>query len=97
MVSVRKAANLIVSLSVPIIATFIGYKSQLDNVCSSDSLGDSLDLQQHYVISASKNVENNYVERCRDQKAAENDDISDKNQTLTPSSSMVVEEGALLS
>jgi len=46
MVSVRKAANLIVSLSV------------------------------------------------RDQKAAENDDISDKNQTLTPSSPMAVEEGA---
>jgi hypothetical protein len=48
----------------------ITFQLPTDDVCSSDSLGDSLDLQQHYVISASKNVENNYVERCRDQKAA---------------------------
>jgi len=75
----------------------ITFQPPTDGVCSSDSPGDSLDLQQHYVVSASKNVENNYVERCRDQKAAENVEISDINQTVTPSSPMVVEEGALLS
>jgi hypothetical protein len=37
------------------------------------------------------------VSNGTDQKAAEKDEISDKNQTVTPSSPMVVEEGALLS